>query len=157
MTLPENVELAIEEFVKACKEKFREDLVSIILFGSYARGNFKEASDVDMLVIVKKLPKNWKGRKKLFEEIIKKINENYGKYVEVIPLTEKELVSNIKHCNSFLITLLLGHRVLFDKNFFVENFKSFANILRKERFLYYEGGKKWEIKELAEKYLRSFG
>jgi predicted nucleotidyltransferase len=157
MKIPENVEMAIKEFVEACKEKFKENLISIVLFGSYARGNFKETSDVDLLVIVKNLPKLWKGRKKLFEEIAKKIGEKYGKYIEILPLTEEEFTSNINHCNSFLITLFLGHRVLFDKNFFVESFKNFANIVRKERFLYYEGEKRWEIKELAEKYLQSFG
>jgi predicted nucleotidyltransferase len=157
MKIPENVELAINEFVEACKRKFGEKLVSIVLFGSYARRNFRETSDIDLLVIVKELPKGWKERKRLFEEVIKKISETYRKYIEVIPLTEKELIANIDHSNSFLITLFLGHRVLFDKNFFVENFRNFAKFLKKERFLYYEGGKKWEIKELAEKYLQSFG
>jgi predicted nucleotidyltransferase len=157
MKIPENVELAIKEFVEACKEKFKENLVSIVLFGSYARGNFKETSDVDLLVIVKDLPKGWKERKKLFEEIVRRIDEKYGKYLEVIPLTEKELLTNIDHCNSFLITLFLGHKVFFDNNFFTESFKKFADIVRKERILYYEGEKKWEIRELAEQYLQSFG
>jgi len=157
MKIPENVELAIREFVEECKKKFGENLVSIILFGSYARGNFRESSDIDFLVIVKDLPEKWKERKKLFEEAIRRISEKYGKYTEVIPLTEKEFISNLMHSNSLFITFFLGHKVLFDRNFFTPNFKNFAIALSKERYLYYEGGEKWEIKELAEKYLQNFG
>ena len=155
--IPEEVKMAINEFVEACKEKFGEDLISIVLFGSYARGNFKESSDVDLLVIAKNLPGKWRERKKLFEEITKKIGEKYGRYIEIIPLTEKEFISNINHYNSLFITFLLGHKVFFDKNFFVSNFKNFANSLLAEKILYYEGDKKWEIRELAEEYLQSFG
>jgi len=157
MKIPKSVELVIKEFVKVCKKKLGENLVSIVLFGSYAREKHKETSDVDLLVIANKLPKEWQKRKKLFESAVDKFYKKYGKYIEVIPLTREEFLLNIEHHNSFLITLLLGHKVLFDKNFFVNSFRDFASALKKENFMYYEGGEKWEIKKLAEKYLQSFG
>ena len=46
------------EILREVKEKLREilgdDLVEVILFGSYARGEAKEDSDVDVLVVVKR-------------------------------------------------------------------------------------------------------
>ncbi|WP_456421086.1 nucleotidyltransferase family protein [Thermococcus sp.] len=48
------------EILREVKEKLAEilgdDLVEVILFGSYARGEAREDSDVDVLVVVKKLP-----------------------------------------------------------------------------------------------------
>jgi predicted nucleotidyltransferase len=44
-------ENAIEEFVKRVKEKYGDRIKKIIVFGSYARGEAKEDSDIDVLVI----------------------------------------------------------------------------------------------------------
>ena len=44
-------EKAVEEFVQKLKEKFEDKIESIIIFGSYARGESKEGSDIDVLII----------------------------------------------------------------------------------------------------------
>lgn len=45
---------AVEEFVGRVLERYGEGIESIILFGSVARGEGKEDSDVDILVVTKK-------------------------------------------------------------------------------------------------------
>ena len=42
---------AVEEFVRRGLEKYRNRIDNIILFGSVARGEAKEDSDIDILVI----------------------------------------------------------------------------------------------------------
>jgi len=42
---------AVEEFVRKLKEKFESRIESIVVFGSYARGEWKEESDIDVLII----------------------------------------------------------------------------------------------------------
>jgi len=44
-------EKAVEEFVQKLKEKFGDRIESIIVFGSYARGESKKDSDVDVLIV----------------------------------------------------------------------------------------------------------
>ncbi|MFQ5887350.1 MAG: nucleotidyltransferase domain-containing protein [Candidatus Hydrothermarchaeales archaeon] len=46
---------ALKQFVNRVKEKYEDSVEEIILFGSYARGEAEEDSDIDILVI-------WKGR-----------------------------------------------------------------------------------------------
>ena len=41
----------IEEFVRRVMEKYRNKIDNIILFGSVARGEAKEDSDIDILVV----------------------------------------------------------------------------------------------------------
>ncbi len=43
----------IESFVKELREKLGDDIVSIRLFGSKVKGDFKEDSDIDIFVLVK--------------------------------------------------------------------------------------------------------
>ena len=44
---------ALSEFVARLREKYADQVVLIVLFGSKARGDFDEESDLDVLVVVK--------------------------------------------------------------------------------------------------------
>ena len=47
----------LEEFLNELKNIFRGHLKKAILYGSYARGDFKENSDIDIMILVD-LPEN---------------------------------------------------------------------------------------------------
>ena len=42
----------LTELSSQLKEKFKDKIEEIIVFGSYARGDFNEDSDVDLLIVV---------------------------------------------------------------------------------------------------------
>ena len=54
MKIQKRYQKAVDEFLKRVLEKYRSRIESIILFGSVARGEAKEDSDIDILVV-------WKG------------------------------------------------------------------------------------------------
>lgn len=54
MNIQERYRKPVEEFVRRALERYGDEIEGIILFGSVARGEGKEDSDVDVLVI-------WKG------------------------------------------------------------------------------------------------
>ena len=49
--IPESKRRSLESFVKVLKEKYGDKIHRIILFGSTARGEAEEESDIDVLVI----------------------------------------------------------------------------------------------------------
>jgi hypothetical protein len=51
--LPRNVKTTLVDFQKRLLELFPNEISQLILFGSYARGEFTPDSDVDVLVVVK--------------------------------------------------------------------------------------------------------
>lgn len=53
MEIQEKYQRAVEEFVKKAIKRYKDKIESIILFGSVARGDAKEDSDIDILIIVK--------------------------------------------------------------------------------------------------------
>ncbi len=50
---PEQQQALIADFKKTVSDYYGERLAKIILYGSYARGDFHEESDIDFLVVLK--------------------------------------------------------------------------------------------------------
>ena len=49
--MPKNVNKEIQEFIKKVKELLGIRLKKIILYGSYARGDYNKQSDVDIMIL----------------------------------------------------------------------------------------------------------
>jgi len=91
------LELA-REYARTAAELLEDNLVSVVLFGSVARDEAHERSDIDLLVIFKELPKGAFRRRALLEPVRNKLTPKleelwqqgiYTDFVEIIH-TEKE-------------------------------------------------------------------
>lgn len=136
----------LEEFISVSKKKFKENLVSIILFGSYARGTATKYSDIDLLVVVKKLTENFRKREKMKQEIGEIFFEKFDVIVQSLFMTKEEIKDNLNSYSPLFVTFPLGFKVIYDNNFFMPTFRDFLSRLKEDSFVYYEGRKKWEIK-----------
>ena len=89
----------IEEFVRRALEGYRDRIEDIILFGSVARGEGKEDSDVDILVI-------WKGDKlegwDVLEDIAMDILLEYGQLISIKIIHPQEYFGMINTGSSFI-------------------------------------------------------
>lgn len=56
----------IKEMVKYYREVYGKDIIDIVLFGSYARGDYNEGSDIDIVAVVE-------GSRKDLQEKLKKV------------------------------------------------------------------------------------
>ena len=86
MALSENqVDEIIRGFIKELKREI--PIREIILFGSYAHGNPKEYSDIDLAVI-----SDWfKGKPKIENmQYLSRIAAAYNSLIEALPFTEEE-------------------------------------------------------------------
>ena len=50
LNVPSNVEKVINEFTSMVSNMLKENLKKIILYGSYARGDYRKNSDLDILL-----------------------------------------------------------------------------------------------------------
>lgn len=53
MCTKSQLKIISEQMVNCYREVFGEDIIDIYLFGSYARGDYSNESDIDMIAIVK--------------------------------------------------------------------------------------------------------
>lgn len=49
--IPENINKVIDKFVKGVNEILGDRVKKIILYGSYARGDYNEGSDIDIMIL----------------------------------------------------------------------------------------------------------
>lgn len=85
--MPENIRVIVYQFSQDVKRILGEKLTKIIVYGSYARGDYRENSDVDIMILTK-----------LSEEEIRAIkNDIYDLAFEVEMSTGIELSPIIKN------------------------------------------------------------
>jgi predicted nucleotidyltransferase len=81
---PGNSEKAKNELALAMKNLFGNNLNEVILFGSYARNQQDEESDIDIMVLVKEDQLSLKAYTQSIAEIVTDINLQYDVVLSVI-------------------------------------------------------------------------
>lgn len=97
---------AIDDVVRQIAEKFRPQ--KIILFGSYARGDIRPESDVDLLVVMETALKP--VRQEI--EICKNIRYDFG--LDVLVYTPAMLAERLDWGDSFLKEVMHTGRVIYE-------------------------------------------
>ena len=67
--MPNNIRKILRELKKGLQKIYGEKLKAVILFGSYARGDATEDSDLDLMVIEQELPNKFSEMVRLRQEL----------------------------------------------------------------------------------------
>ena len=94
---------ALSEFLRRVEARFGDSVEEVILFGSYARGDHDEESDIDVLIV---------GDVDFDElmEVVTDILLEYGELISPIVLKPEEFR---KRMDSFIRTVLSEGKVLY--------------------------------------------
>ena len=106
-----------------------EDLVSIVLFGSRARGTATSGSDFDLLIVARSLPDE-KGKRELALDIAE-VGFDYGLPVQIILVTSEEAEQAAATGAPLMFEIHDAHRLMYDRGgFFGRLAGRFAEQLR---------------------------
>lgn len=90
--MPINITDIMQQFASSLKKLLGNTLDSVIVYGSYARGDYSELSDIDVMILVT-----------LTEEKIKKISDEISdmafEYLMKFGVDISPVITNIDHFN----------------------------------------------------------
>jgi predicted nucleotidyltransferase len=94
--LREDIRPVLQELKKCLKDTYGDRLHSVVLFGSSARDDFTEESDVDVLVVLKSIIDFDKDFNTIFDLTLN-VEKNYDDFVmiSVIPAKEEDYLSKV--------------------------------------------------------------
>lgn len=110
--------LILQKIVDCYKDYLSNHLVSIVLFGSHARGDAKETSDFDLFIIAEELPV------KIFQRMLFVRKPLKGQFAERICIIAKTPEEVLKDLPPLFLDLGLDGIILFDKNDFFKNLQT---------------------------------
>jgi uncharacterized protein (DUF433 family) len=106
-TLLWELKTILSEVKKELKNLYNDNLVDIVLYGSYARGDYDQNSDIDLLVVLKSIDTVGSEIDKIVDAIYD-INLKYNTLISIIPVTYKDY----KYINSPLLLNIRQEGVL---------------------------------------------
>jgi predicted nucleotidyltransferase len=108
----------IDRIMKDIKTVFGDNLVSVVLFGSYAAGKQGAVSDIDMLVIADNLPLPRKERLSIILSITRRYLSK-GKTVSLVLRSRDEIRNGFEYYNPLLLSISENNKLLYDSgNYF---------------------------------------
>ena len=116
---------AVDIIVEALKDSLGEELVSIILYGSTARGDVSEYSDIDLLIVLESLPESRLERLKIFDEVEKRcerelrsLENEYGLKIFFSPILKT--VDEAWKITPLYLDMVEDGIILFDRDDFMK-------------------------------------
>jgi len=87
--IPQAIKTILADVKAHLKKIYGDTLRDIILYGSYARGDFTEGSDIDLIILLRDMKEPIVERKKYFDAIWE-LDLKYDTVISIIPLREDE-------------------------------------------------------------------
>ncbi len=89
------VEDVLKRYVNDVQQIYGDKLKTVILYGSYARGDYRQDSDIDIMILVDLPDDEIKGKRHTLSDMT--YDYNYENNIEIMPI-----VKNQSHFNRWL-------------------------------------------------------
>ncbi|MBS7645731.1 MAG: nucleotidyltransferase domain-containing protein [Candidatus Bathyarchaeia archaeon] len=146
----------LEGLLRLLKETFGEGLMSVVVFGSVARGDAKPSSDIDVLVVARNMPKSMMERMELMAKLMIKLEgtdacrklreRGVSTWVQLHPLWSEEA----KLHRPIYLDMVDDAVILLDRDGFIEailkGLKKRLGELKAKRVYLRDGSWFWDLK-----------
>ncbi len=110
----------LNKFKQKLLARFKDDLISLVLFGSVARGTARKESDIDMLIILKDAPASYYDRLKPVIDIELELRND----IEGMPPVFSSIILSLdeaKQNRNIFLDMIDDSIILYDTNNFFKN------------------------------------
>ncbi|HDH87617.1 MAG TPA: nucleotidyltransferase domain-containing protein [Desulfobacteraceae bacterium] len=146
--MKEPYKTVIEKLVEAMKRKHGDRFISLVIFGSVARGEMRKDSDIDLLLIIDSISKRRLERQKEFIEVEKEI-EGYlnklfdeGYFIDFSPIIKTP--EEAMRISPLYLDMVEDAIITYDKDdFFKDILENVRNRLKELGSKRISMGKRW--------------
>jgi hypothetical protein len=142
----ENTKIALNGMVQDLCQEFGEQLVAVVVYGSHARGTATPGSDIDLLVVVRGLARDWGSIHRLEDEWARR-GRRLGKRFQVLLASPEDVEDSVEWAAPLMLEIYNAHEVVFDRNDFFRNRIIRMRRLMKERGIRMRKPGVWEVPE----------
>ena len=107
----EDISAVLDIMVQNLHGEFDEQLVSVIIYGSYARESATQRSDIDLLVVVRKLPSDWQSIHRLEDEWMLK-GRRFGKRFQIMLATPEDVTDSVEYTTPMMLEIHNTHKII---------------------------------------------
>ena len=144
--LSDSVCAELSSYVAALHRRFGADLVSVVAFGSRVRGEARPESDLDVLIVVRGLPRRRWDRYEGLRDVAREVSEEFADMVAPILLTPEE-ASQVK---PYYLGMSSGHVMVRDEGGFfagvLDRLRQRLAELGSRRYVDDRGYEYWDLK-----------
>lgn len=144
--LPEGLRADLDRYVDLLEARFGEDLVSVVVFGSHARGEARVESDADVLVVVRGLPVRRWERYGALRPVARAVSDQFAAALSLIALTPEEAGT----VRPYYLGMLSGHVLLWDREGYFQGvlgrLRARLAELGSRRYVDKDGYEYWDLK-----------
>jgi predicted nucleotidyltransferase len=144
----EDIKTVLDSMVQGLCQEFGQQLVAVVIYGSYARGTATSGSDIDLLAIVRGLPRDWESIHCLEDEWTFK-GRRLGKRFQVMLATPEDVEDSVEYAAPLMLEIHNAHQIIFDWNDFFRNCMLRMGYLIRERGIRMRKPGVWEVPERA--------
>ena len=103
---------AIENFRERVIERFQDEIVALILYGSFVRGEYSKYSDIDILIVTENKDRVREG----VYDIAYDVDLKYDVLLSLLFLTPDEVEALIRKGSPFIEDIILEGVILYDRD-----------------------------------------
>ncbi|GFO97306.1 hypothetical protein ig2599ANME_1506 [groundwater metagenome] len=139
----------VYELTAVLKKKFKQDILSVVLFGSIVKGTSTATSDIDVLVVSGAPMKDWRARDKLILDLTEDLELKYATPIHMILVNKDEISHAIESVFPLMLEIYEENEIIYDKeNFFKKILADFKKNIHRWHAEKIEEGV-WKIPDMA--------
>jgi predicted nucleotidyltransferase len=143
-----DISIILDSMMRELRREFGEQLVSVVVYGSYAREAATRESDIDLLVVLKTLPRDWQSIHHI-EDGLMLNGRQFGKRFQITLVTPEDVSDSVEYAAPMMLEVHNTHRIILDRGgFFGDCMKLMDHIIEKRGIRMRKQGV-WEVPERA--------